>query len=412
MARLVYLGELKPGEDKLVQYLQHSLGDEYTVFTRSTIRHGQREREMDVLLLGPQAIFVLEAKNWEGTVSGSDNGPWTQQRDSEKVEERPNPLDQVDDTWKALGGFLEERLPHLNVWIQPIVVFTHPRCNPTWSVSFRDIPVMRLEQLASYVSSLPTKVGKHPLSLREHEMIERVIKGGPEEPLIKKVAGAWSCPSCGTKNDPQARFCIKCRFDIIEYRREQERLAELARKQAELEADKAAGVELCPSCGKFRNRIDAAFCGGCGADLQEYKRKRKQEERRLQKRKDIRGQFLYAFTGACLLAVILTVILLSVPRGITLSGGYLLLVFLLPPSGALLGITLFLDDVVNMGRTYAMALLGNVVSGIIAIRLYEVLIRQLGWTWIPIFLEAALLIGVGMILALGSALGVLIGLER
>ncbi len=58
MARLVELGKLKEGEDVLAEHLCESLSDDYLVLTSFDVG-----REVDVAVLAPQALFVLEAKH-------------------------------------------------------------------------------------------------------------------------------------------------------------------------------------------------------------------------------------------------------------------------------------------------------------------------------------------------------------
>ena len=75
-----------------------------------------------------------------------------------------------------------------------------------------------------------------------------------------------SCPSCGTANAPDARFCGECGYDLSK--------APVAASGPPMDAPfaatsmgmsaNAAAASVCPKCGAAMDK-DAAFCGECGA---------------------------------------------------------------------------------------------------------------------------------------------------
>jgi len=314
MARLVELGKLKPGEDVLAEHLRESLSDDYLVLTSFEVG-----REVDVAVLAPQALFVLEAKHWEGRIQGSDNGVWTQTKSPGEIYTHENPLDQVSDTWKAVSNFLRAQLPGFNSWVQGIVVFTHPNCKRAWSLSFRDkdTPVLLLEEAVPFIEAFTPRRGVSSLTPENYDLIEKAFRGLLTEqdqfayqaaPVIEpgvEVQADWDCPKCGTHNSGARRFCARCGLDYSELSSAYQAAFEsfnrgqfdsatallgpvLARigpkpasgdptyKAAETLLEKVkhakeeevqAGIGLCPVCHAYKNPRETQFCGNCGADL-------------------------------------------------------------------------------------------------------------------------------------------------
>jgi hypothetical protein len=310
MARLVELGKLKSGEDILAEHLCESLSDDYLVITSFNVG-----REVDIAVLAPQALFVLEAKHWKGRIQGSDNGVWTQITPIGETITHPNPLDQISDTWKGVGNFLKGQLPNFSSWVQGILVFTHPNCERAWSLSFRDeeTPALLLEETVPFIESFPprTRIGVSPLTPENYDLIEKAFRGILTEQDRSAYQAAveiqidWDCPKCGIHNSGARRFCSSCGLDYSEFSsayqaalesfnrgqfdsaitllrqtlakigpkpasddptcRAAEALLEKAKHAKEQEV--RAEIGLCPVCHAYKNPRGTQFCGNCGADL-------------------------------------------------------------------------------------------------------------------------------------------------
>jgi len=314
MARLVELGKLKPGEDILAEHLCESLSDYYLVITSFNVG-----REVDVAVLAPQALFVLEAKHWKGRIQGSDNGEWTQITPTGETSTHPNPLDQISDTWKGVSNFLITQLPGFNSWVQGILVFTHPNCERAWSLSFRDeeTPALLLEETVPFIEAFTPRTRTSPLTPENYDLIEKAFRGRLTEqdqfayqaaPVIEpgvEVQADWDCPKCSIHNSGARRFCSSCGLDYSELSsayqaalesfnqgqfdsaiallrqtlakigpkpasddptcKAAEALLEKAKQAKEQEVQ--AGIGLCPACRAYKNPHGTQFCGNCGADL-------------------------------------------------------------------------------------------------------------------------------------------------
>ncbi len=95
--------------------------------------------------------------------------------------------------------------------------------------------------------------------------------------MTKKTLGyvelEWPCPNCGTRNPGPQKFCNGCGApqpeDVQFEQPAQEKLLTDEKKIARAQA----GPDIhCPYCGA-RNPGNAKFCGACGGDLAEGKRR-------------------------------------------------------------------------------------------------------------------------------------------
>ncbi len=80
----------------------------------------------------------------------------------------------------------------------------------------------------------------------------------------------WSCLECGKRNGISRAFCADCgssRDNALEVLRRSDHATALRKQRAQL---KRQGYEICAACGRFQNRRDASFCGGCGQDLGDF----------------------------------------------------------------------------------------------------------------------------------------------
>lgn len=115
------------GEQSTVKVLSQ-LPDEYTVFSDITVKFDQRPSQIDHIVVGPNGIFVVETKNWNGDIMGTD-------RDQKVIQykigrqggsyniEHYNPVKQVNTHVYRLASFLKEN-GH-NVWVEGTVLFTN-----------------------------------------------------------------------------------------------------------------------------------------------------------------------------------------------------------------------------------------------------------------------------------------------
>ena len=108
--------------DSLGVYLRKALPDEYTVVCGPIVRG----RQLGAVVVGPEGLVVLHAKDWEGEIRPSQNRVWQERLASGRVVSHANPAREVHSATKALRAFLRDEFPSLHPMIHHFVVFTKP----------------------------------------------------------------------------------------------------------------------------------------------------------------------------------------------------------------------------------------------------------------------------------------------
>jgi hypothetical protein len=108
--------------DRLSTHLEQYLPEEYIVLPSTTVF----ERTLDALLVGPQGLFVLHCKGWEGEVEPARQGPWRERLDGGREIQHRNPAVEVQQATKALRAFLADEFPSLRLAIHHLLVLTNP----------------------------------------------------------------------------------------------------------------------------------------------------------------------------------------------------------------------------------------------------------------------------------------------
>ena len=101
------------GEDLTADILRDGLDDSYTVFQNSVITFEGKISELDLIVVGENGVFVIEAKNRGGTVVGGYNkDKWTQykigQKGGEYSSDFYSPVKQVSTHIFRLAGYLRQ----------------------------------------------------------------------------------------------------------------------------------------------------------------------------------------------------------------------------------------------------------------------------------------------------------------
>lgn len=91
--------------------------------------HSGHVREVDLLVVARSGVFVVELKDWHGSVT-SENGIWVQTVPSGRRKSHGNPLHLVNKKAKELAGLLRQQMStHQHgqgVWVGEAVCFTNP----------------------------------------------------------------------------------------------------------------------------------------------------------------------------------------------------------------------------------------------------------------------------------------------
>ncbi len=112
----------------LCQHLRQAEGS-YTVTGPFWVEdtHSGRQREIDGLIITPNCLFTIEAKNAAGRVVKEGlNTPIVVHTPSGELvdfqERREDPYQQADIQWKVLSNYLKS-IFHVNIWVKSLLVF-------------------------------------------------------------------------------------------------------------------------------------------------------------------------------------------------------------------------------------------------------------------------------------------------
>jgi len=129
------------------------LPDHYIVFNNLEVpTENGGKRELDLVVLGRNGLFVVEVKNLRGEISGSDTDRnWQQVKRSQAghvyTTAVRNPVSQVRSAAGVLHRYLATR--GIDIRVQGIVVFTHP--DVVLKAKAERVPVVKLTDLASTI---------------------------------------------------------------------------------------------------------------------------------------------------------------------------------------------------------------------------------------------------------------------
>lgn len=100
------------------------LSDEYHIFTNTIITYDGKQSETDVIVVGPTGIFIVDVKNYKGTICGGcDDQSLVHIKTKGESEYVYNPLKQVSTHVYRLANFLRDK--GIQCWVNGGVFFTN-----------------------------------------------------------------------------------------------------------------------------------------------------------------------------------------------------------------------------------------------------------------------------------------------
>ncbi len=136
------------GEKQVANLLTHTLNDDYYLLNDLYLRDGGGD--IDHLVLGPNGVFVLETKNWNGNIS-CNGDEWQR---SGKQNFSGSPSRQVKRNaakiQQIIGG--NPNLRALGIGVEGIVVLTNNHA--TLHVSNPTVTILKLPQLPNHLTTI------------------------------------------------------------------------------------------------------------------------------------------------------------------------------------------------------------------------------------------------------------------
>ena len=204
MAELRYIGDQLSGEGlageiSVITSLVNGLSDAYIVIPWVSVRKPSgRGRECDVLVIGPNGLFLIEVKDWHGHVRDEFGAPyWTVERPDEVTEQRKSPVEEIEQKRRILLGQLKQsRLSAAN-WIvlQDILTFpdhtkvgvrNRPPAHPQRGQP--GLQIMSYAQVVPYIQEYSYQ--KVTLSNERRREVVDLFRSLPE-PTVSSVIGAY-----------------------------------------------------------------------------------------------------------------------------------------------------------------------------------------------------------------------------
>jgi len=135
------------GEKQVANLLSSKLSDDYYLLNDLYLRGGGGD--IDHVVLGPKGVFVLETKNWSGSISC--NGDSWQRVGKRNFQGSPS--QQVKRNVAKIKQIIDNspNLRSLGIWVEGIVVFTNNHA--TLHVNNPAVPILKLSQLPNYIAT-------------------------------------------------------------------------------------------------------------------------------------------------------------------------------------------------------------------------------------------------------------------
>jgi hypothetical protein len=142
----IYNGGLE-GEKQVAILLNQTLNDDYYLINDVYLREGGGD--IDHVVLAPNGVFVLETKNWSGSIS--INGDLWQRMGKRNFNSSPSR--QVKRNAAKIKNLIDNTpsLQSLGIWIKGIVVLTNRHASI--HVNSPTVPVLKLTQLPNYIQT-------------------------------------------------------------------------------------------------------------------------------------------------------------------------------------------------------------------------------------------------------------------
>jgi hypothetical protein len=134
------------GEKRVAKLLTSKLNDDYYLLNDLYLREGGGD--IDHIVLGPSGVFVLETKNWSGSISCSGD-EWQR---AGKRNFSGSPSRQVKRNAARIKQIIDSspNLRPLGIWVEGIVVFSNNHA--VLHLNNPSVPILKLLQLPSHIA--------------------------------------------------------------------------------------------------------------------------------------------------------------------------------------------------------------------------------------------------------------------
>jgi hypothetical protein len=165
------------GEDEVVEKLRTALDSRWTIFRN--LHMPDRKDDLDIVLVGPGGIWVVEVKAFGGTLRVR-NQLWERQTKRGWAKLDTNPVGQVKGNAQRLYDFLQRKGITIN-WVEPAIALAKPQ--RVSDIVSPDLPVWLITTLPQQVANLTTR---KPLTVPEIQQIVAVLRSESEKQIARE----------------------------------------------------------------------------------------------------------------------------------------------------------------------------------------------------------------------------------
>lgn len=156
--------------DSLALHLREALPDDYIVIADPIVRR----LTFNAIVVGPQGLFVLHPREWEGEIYPARHAPWRERLPSGLEVRHPNPTEDVRRAADALRAFLQDEFPRLRPRIHHLLVLNKPGVRVHASEP-TEPPAMTKENVADAIASVEAPSQEALLDESTREALARAL---------------------------------------------------------------------------------------------------------------------------------------------------------------------------------------------------------------------------------------------
>ena len=139
------------GETQITRLLKTALPDDTYIFNDLNLKHGFRKAQIDHIVVSPRGLFVIETKNWRGTIRGRENeARWQQIRNpGDQPISVSNPIQQNERHVSVLKGVLAKAGID---WTEILSIIVDTSPGSSFDVPDHTVPLLGPSDLVDYIA--------------------------------------------------------------------------------------------------------------------------------------------------------------------------------------------------------------------------------------------------------------------
>ncbi len=167
-------GPINDGETRVINFLKEKLGDDYCLIPNMEFADTAQNRflEVDLILIAPHCIYIIEIKDWGKTIEGNDQ-EWYLNGDRP----RKNPHRTVNYKCRVIKSMLTKKAPDMDkIWLQSTVAIARPDSKLELFGNCSSCTFALTDELIEFLTN-PDVVNRKANEIKHfHKEIEQIIQ--------------------------------------------------------------------------------------------------------------------------------------------------------------------------------------------------------------------------------------------